>query len=151
MPDLRAETLAYLETHHVMTLATHGAQGSWAAAVFYVSTDFTLTFLSSQRSRHAEDLATDGQCAITIHEDYHEWKDIKGIQMDGRVTKLSGVRQAKAIGRYAEKFPLIRPGQAPALIKAALERVSWYEFRPERCLFVDNSKGFGHRDEITLP
>ncbi len=151
MSELRGEALDYLTAHHVMTLATYGSQGPWAAAVFYVNSDFTLTFLSSTRSRHATDLAANPVCAATIHEDYHEWSEIKGIQMEGRVTALSGTNRLAAIQRYAEKFPLIRPGQAPALIKAALSRVAWYEFVPTRCYFVNNSKGFGHRDEVPLP
>ncbi|GBE25630.1 hypothetical protein BMS3Bbin02_01918 [bacterium BMS3Bbin02] len=151
MPELRSEVLDYLTAHHVMTLATHGTQGPWAAAVFYVNSGFTFTFLSSSRSRHAKDLAANPVCAATIHEDYHEWSEIKGIQMEGRVTMLSGTDRLAATRRYAEKFPLIQPGQAPALIKAALSRVAWYEFAPTRCYFVNNAKGFGHRDEVQLP
>ncbi len=151
MSDVREEVLGYLKTHHVMTLATHGTQGPWAAAVFYVSNGFTLTFLSSPRTRHAQDLANEPRCAATIHEDYREWKDIKGVQLEGRVTTITGIRRIEAIRLYGEKFPLIRPGQTPALIKAALSRVTWYELTPTRCFFVNNTKGFGHRDEISLP
>ncbi len=56
-----------------------------------------------------------------------------------------------AIARYAKKFPVVRPDRAPALIRAALERIAWYELAPDRGYFIDNSKGFGHRDEIPLP
>jgi hypothetical protein len=28
--------------------------------------------------------------------------------------------------------------------------VNWYRLRPERVYFIDNSKGFGQRDEIIL-
>ena len=34
--SLQPEVAAYLADHHVMTLATHGPDGPWAAAVFYV-------------------------------------------------------------------------------------------------------------------
>lgn len=150
MSERRDEVLDYLATHHVMTLATRGSLGPWAAAVFYVNDGFTLNFLSSPKSRHGGDLAADSHCAAAIHEDYSEWTGIKGIQLEGHVRKLSGSDRIEAIARYARKFPVVRPDRAPALIRAALDRISWYELAPERCFFVDNSKGFGHREEIPL-
>jgi len=151
MSDLRVAVLDYLASHHVMTLATSGPGGPWAAAVFYINEGFTLTFLSSAKSRHGADLAADSRCAAAIHEDYTDWQDIKGVQLEGRVRKLSGSDRTKAIARYAKKFPVIRLDRAPELVRAALDRVAWYELVPERCFFVDNSQGFGHRDEIPLP
>ncbi len=151
MSGRREQALSYLESHHVMTLATSGAEGPWAAAVFYVNDGFTLYFLSSPRSRHGGDLTAEARCAAAIHEDYPDWPDIKGIQLEGPVRRLSGTERAAAIARYAKKFPVVRPGRAPELIRAALERIAWYELVPERCYLIDNSKGFGHRDEIPLP
>jgi hypothetical protein len=37
----------------------------------------------------------------------------------------------------------------PAIVKA-LAKVRWFLLVPERFHFIDNSKGFGHRDEIVL-
>jgi uncharacterized protein YhbP (UPF0306 family) len=148
--ERRDEVLDYLANHHVMTLATHGSRGPWAAAVFYVNDGFKLTFLSSSRSRHGNDLAVDSHCAAAIHEDYSDWTDIKGVQLEGQVRMLSGTGRIEAVSRYAAKFPVVRPDRAPALIRAALERVAWYELVPQRCFFVDNSQGFGHREEISL-
>jgi len=150
MSDRYDEVLAYLADHHVMTLATHGPEGPWAAAVFYVSEGFNLTFLSSPSTRHAGDLETDAHCAAAIHENYEDWPQIKGVQLEGQVRRLSGTDRAKAIGRYAKRFPVMRPKSAPAFLQAALARVAWYELTTDRCFFIDNSKGFGHRDEITL-
>ncbi len=150
MSDRRDEALDYLASHRVATLATNGPDGPWAAAVFYINDGFTLTFLSSPRSRHAGDLAADPHCAAAIHEDYRDWPGIKGIQLEGTAHVLTGSGRISAIARYGAKFPVVRPGQAPAVIRAALDRVTWYELVPDRCLFIDNSLGFGHRDEIEL-
>jgi uncharacterized protein YhbP (UPF0306 family) len=109
MPDRSEMALTYLEDHHVMTLATSGAEGPWAAAVFYVNDGFKLYFLSSRRSRHAGDLSAVGHCAAAIHEDYADWPDIKGIQLEGRVRRLTGAERVAAIARYSMKFPVIRP------------------------------------------
>ena len=150
MSDRRDEVLAFLAAHHVLTLATHGAAGPWATALFYVNNGFNLTFLSSEQTRHAGDLASNPQAAVAIHDDYRDWQEIKGIQLEGHVRRLSGTDRIKAVARYAERHPVIGPDSAPALIQAALAGVAWYELITERCFFVDNSKGFGHRDEIDI-
>jgi hypothetical protein len=36
-------------------------------------------------------------------------------------------------------------------IQTALKRVNWYHLTPQQFYFIDNSKGFGHRDEVELP
>ena len=151
MPDRAAEALDYLASHHVMTLATNGSGGPWAAAVFYINDGFTLNFLSSPHSRHGVDLAANPRCAAAIHEDYPDWPDIKGIQLEGAVRRLSGADRVAAIARYAKKFPVVRPDRAPELIRSALARIAWFELAPDRCFLIDNSEGFGHRDEIVLP
>ncbi len=147
MPERRDKVLDYLASHHVMTFAT---VGPWAAAVFYVNQGFNLTFLSSPRSRHGTDRTAEPRCAAAIHEDYSDWTEIKGIQLEGPVRMLTGSERVNAVSRYAKKFPVGRPNRAPDLIRAALDRVAWYELVTERCFFVDNSQGFGDRDEIPL-
>jgi hypothetical protein len=49
---------------------------------------------------------------------------------------------------YADRFRFL--SSPTAAIEAALQRVSWYSLEPERLYFVDNTQGFGHRDEIAL-
>jgi uncharacterized protein YhbP (UPF0306 family) len=140
--------LNYLREHHVMTLATNGPDGLWAAAVFYVSEGFTLYFLSAASSRHAQNMASQPAVAVTIQEDYRYWPDIKGIQAEGQVLRLAGRLQAHAVALYARKFPIIL--DAPPPLSRALSRISWYSFTPDRLYYIDNSAGFGHRDEIPL-
>ncbi|GAB4436023.1 MAG: hypothetical protein Kow0031_17770 [Anaerolineae bacterium] len=140
------KALDYLKQHNVMTLATNGAEGVWAAAVFYVNDGFSLYFLSAPGSRHGLNLAGNPAAAVTIQADYRAWPDIKGIQAEGEVVRLAGRAQAHAIGLYARKFPLIV--DAPPAIARALGKVAWYQFAPHRLYFIDNSVGFGHRDQI---
>ncbi len=150
MSDPRLAALEYLEAHHVMTLASTGPAGPWAAAVFYVNDGFALTFLSSPTTRHATDIEAHGRCAAAIHEDYSEWRAIKGVQLEGSVRRLAGTERVTAIARYAKKFTVIRPDRAPEVVKAALAKVAWYELVPDRCFFIDNAAGFGNRVEIEL-
>jgi uncharacterized protein YhbP (UPF0306 family) len=141
----------YLDRHHVMTLATCGPDGPWAAAVFYVSDGATLVFLSSPTSRHCRNLAQDPRCAATIQPDCSDWAQVKGVQLEGRVSELRGDDAVRARQHYGNKFPVV--GQlagAPATIITALAKVRWYRLVAERLYFVDNSQGFGHRDQIEL-
>jgi hypothetical protein len=145
---IRHKALDYLEQHAVITLATHGSSGLWAAAVFYASEEFDIYFISAGYTRHGQNIADNRRAAGTIQEDYHDWAAIKGIQLEGSVELLSGHDKERAIIIYAQKYPLIQADSGP--IQAALEVMNWYRLTPERLYLVDNSKGFGHRDEVEL-
>ena len=142
---------AYLREHNVMTVATNGPEGLWAAAVFYVNENFDLYFLSAPSSRHSLNIAASPRVAVTIQEDYDDWKKIQGIQLEGSATRLDGLEQARAILLYGKKFSIVANiAQAPAVIAQAFARVAWYRITPTRVFFVDNSLGFGHRDFIAV-
>ena len=146
--DPRKLALAYLHDHQVMTLATVGQNGPWAAALFYVNKEFTLYFLSAGHTRHVKNVVEHPRAAATIQEDYRDWPSIKGIQLEGRVTRLEGVERKKAISLYERKYPFLK--SAPSQIRLGLARVNWYCLSPHRFYFIDNSQGLGHRDEIAL-
>lgn len=148
---LRARVLEYLRAHHVVTLATHGREGPWAAAVFYVNDGFTLYFLSAPKSRHSVNVAALPRIAATIQEDYADWPEIKGVQLEGVASAISADEERRARALYGEKYPVVgKIAKAPAAIVAALAKVRWYRIEPERLYLIDNSRGFGHRDEVVL-
>lgn len=152
MPDASTQrALAYLRAHQVMSLATCGREGLWSAAVFYASEGFDLYFLSSATTRHAKNIEADQGVCATIQEDYQQWQDIKGIQLAGRAVLLQGAERSAAIDCYERKFSFMRavPGMAQDLA-SALKSVGWYRLKPTCLYFVDNSLGFGHRDQIAL-
>ncbi len=145
----RARVLEYLRTHHVMTLATQGDAGPWAAAVFYVNENLTLYWLSAPTSRHSLHLARNPQAAATVHEDYADWPQIKGVQIEGLANEIAGDEAERARTLYGGKYPVIgNRAQMPAAIAAALARASWYKLVPNRIWFIDNSIAFGHREEL---
>jgi len=148
MTDTRSLALDYLNSHHVLTLATHGSEGLWAAAVFYASAGFDLYFLSAGHTRHARNIATSLHVAATIQEDYADWAAIKGIQLEGTVRLLEGREREAAIALYSKKYSFLT--QPISVVEKALARVNWYCLSPSRLYFVDNSRGFGKRDEVKL-
>ncbi|MCI0394104.1 MAG: pyridoxamine 5'-phosphate oxidase family protein [Chloroflexi bacterium] len=145
---VRQAALAYLAGHQVVTLATTGPLGLWAAAVFYASDGFELVFLSAGHTRHGQNLAANPRAAATIQEDYRDWPEIKGIQLEGPVRQLAGAERAAAIALYQAKYPFVAAADAP--LQSALARVNWYRLTPDRLYFIDNSKGLGHRDEVII-
>lgn len=149
--SLTDKVTAYLRSHHVLTLATTGPEGVWAAAVFYVNDGFTFYFLSAPASRHSRNLALNPRVAGTIQEDYSDWPQIKGVQFEGEARRIQGAEQAKTLGLYGLKFAVVgQLHQAPPEIVKAMDKVAWFKVVPSRLYFIDNSLGFGHRDEVSL-
>jgi uncharacterized protein YhbP (UPF0306 family) len=147
--ETRDRALDYLAVHRVVTLATQGPEGLWAADVFYVNDGFDLYFISSPTSRHGSNLAAQPQVAATVHEDYLDWREIKGIQLEGTVEQVSKAEEAGVLALYGRKFPVVANlASAPAPIAAAFAKVRWYKLAAARAYFIDNSAGFGHRDQV---
>ena len=146
--NVRVLALDYLRDHQVMTLATTGNEGPWAAAVFYVNKEFDLYFLSAGHTRHAQNISINYRASAAIHEDYKDWPTIKGIQLEGVVDHLHGSERQNAISLYQAKYPFIK-GAVPQL-RRSLAKVNWYRLVPSRLYFIDNSKGLGHRDQVDL-
>jgi len=141
----------YLRDHNVATLATSDGMNPWAAALFYASDGYTLYFLSSPTSRHCLNLVKNPCVAVTIQEDYSDWLEIKGVQIEGVACEISGGEEKKARKLYGQKFHVVGMlAQAPAAIVQALAKVRWYKIVPQRLYFINNLIGLGHRDEIKL-
>jgi uncharacterized protein YhbP (UPF0306 family) len=146
--DARQEAIDYLRSHHVVSIATLGADGPAAAAVFYVNQGTRLYFLSAPHSLHCRNFMADARVALTIQEDYSDWSAIKGIQIDALVRELEGEEKEEAKRLYGEKFPGVL-GDRPVLaaLAEAVRKVRWYEAAAQRIRFINNQRGFGHKEE----
>lgn len=146
--DPREDLLNYLRAHHVMTLATQGSDGPWAAAVFYVNDGSDIFFLSAPSTRHAQNLAADPRVAATVQEDYSDWKQIRGIQMEGQAVRLNVPDSARPAALLARKFSFTAPRLAEGAIAVAMTRIAWFRLRPTAIYFIDNSREFGWRERF---
>lgn len=146
--NLPPQVADWLARHHVMTLATQGSEGPWAAALFYVRDGDDLIFVSSPSSRHCRDLALQPHCAATIQSQPDDWRSIQGIQIEGHAAELEAGERPRAQQVYSGRFPFVKPGGAPATIAAALARVRWYRLRISRLYFIDNERGLGQREQF---
>jgi uncharacterized protein YhbP (UPF0306 family) len=139
---------AYLASRHVMTVATVGDAGPAAAAVFYAISGRDLVFLSSPTTLHTVNLTRRPQVAITIQDQEADWRQIRGLQIQGVGELLDGADADDARDAFLAKFPgIFGPGVLPAQIVQALAGVRWYRIRVARVRFIDNSLGLGHTDE----
>ena len=170
--DIKEPVLNYLKEHCTMTIATAEGETPWAAAVFYANDGFTLYFLSDPQSRHSIDIAVNPAVGITVHEDYHDWRKIKGIQMEGRAGLVASEEEmTTAVSTYMDKYPFTAPylklmsTPFPSIARQLDKLLSKLPFAPglpttfnvkfykvtaTRVRFIDNEQGFSHKEEFTL-
>ena len=155
--ELKTIILNYLESHHTLSLATVGDGGvPHAASLFYVHRGLKLYFVSSPVSRHGMNLAQNAHVSATINEDYACWRLIKGIQMEGTVNTVGGIWENGRLAlSFVKKFSDVAdffsaPQMLGETIFSEVEGVRFYELIPSRIYFIDNERGFGHREELPL-
>jgi len=151
---LKQQIVDYLKSHNTMTLATCAGDVPWAATVFFASDDLRLYFFSAPESRHCQNLTGNQRVAVAIQEDYKDWREIKGIQLEGSVALVDGVvEKAKAMAIYAIKYPdvikLFTNPDSGVFYKAFL-KVKFYCVTPDKVFFIDNAQGFGKRQELAI-
>ena len=148
---LRERVLAFLAEHHVLTLSTVGADGPWAAAVFYAHDGLKLYFLSAPNTRHAGNIAANPRIAATIQRDYDDWPGIRGLQISGTVRTVAAEDEARVRALYQQRYPLIGGGAGvPRKLLEALDRIRWYAFVPSDIHLIDNTLGFAHREHLPI-
>ena len=150
--ELRAEILAFLDAHTVMSLATSGADGGHAASLMYARDGLALYWVSDPESRHSREIEADPRVAATIAPDYDDFKEIHGLQIHGRARRLdSAAARAKGIARLAARYPFLKQFlSGPAELVRQMGKAAVYRLEPERITLIDNARGFGHRDVLEL-
>ena len=146
-----------LEAHNTITLATCGDENPWAASLFFASDkQLNLYFVSDHRTRHARDIESCPDASATVNADCGLWTEVKGLQIAGSVTVLSGIARLNALRCYLAKFADVRAlFEAPKnkneeTIAQRLKAANMYRLRPSRIRLIDNSKWFGYKIEVEL-
>lgn len=142
----RRKALNYANDRSVLTLATFGGLGVWAASLFYANHEFDFYFLSAPSTRHAKNIGDSPRVSATIQDQVQEWEFVRGIQIEGDVRILMGDERSEAISIYEKKFSFLR--NPPSSLKIALSRVDWYVLEASSVYFIDNSLDFGRRDKV---
>lgn len=136
----------FLAAHNTLCLATVGPEGRpHAAAVFYAAgPDLTLYFLSDPTTRHGQHIGAGAWVAATIEANNQNWQSIRGLQIHGLAAPCTGDEVIVARRIYGERFPFIASVQT---LTAALARARYYRLVPSWIRLIDNTRGFGHKEE----
>jgi uncharacterized protein YhbP (UPF0306 family) len=154
--ELRRLAEGLIENQNTMTLATTKGGEAWAAPVYFVCRGRSFYFFSDPASRHIQEALASGQAASAIHAEGSSWKEIRGLQMSGKIESVgAGLDAAGAIRDYMRKFPFVReffkPGEAFDLAGFSTRfRVRLYRFKPTIVYYLDNRIKFGFREEVNL-
>ena len=144
-PDQVRMVARFLKSQTTLTLATAAHNGApRATPLFYLAADgLILYWLSDASSEHSRSVARRPSAAISIYRPADDWKKIRGVQMRGRVSTVSGAeRREPIVKEYKRRFRL-GPRMDPAIARSTL-----YRFQPRWVRFMDNSRRFGFRFEF---
>ena len=151
--DLAGRIAAFLDTHHVMSLATHGPDGPHAANLFYVRDGLALVWISESDTRHSRDIAVDQRVAATVAPDYTDFTEIRGVQVFGTARQIvADDERRRHLALLEARYPfLLRLKSGPAKLQEGYARAFPYRLQPNRMVLIDNSKGFGHKETLAIP
>lgn len=154
---LRARVRELLVAHTTASLATIGSDGVWAASVFYASDDdLRLIFVTDPSTRHGRNLAAGGTVAATINADVSDWREIRGLQLEGTAAVVPSAERDEAWRAYLSKFGAVqRMLESPAddderRIGLKLRTIPLWRIEPKRMRLLDNRVRFGWKEELVF-
>ena len=147
-----ARVAAFLDAHHVASLATCGAHGPHAANVFYVREEFALLWVSDPRSRHSLDLKAEPRIAATVAPDCFDMDDVRGVQIFGHAQVITNESQRVRARLLLEaRYPCVeRLSQGASGMKEPWANMEFYRLEAMRIVLIDNSRGFAHKETLEI-
>jgi len=146
-----------LTNHYTISIATAAKEELWSASVFYVSDQkLNIYFISFDESKHIQDILKNKRVSATINQDVSDWMQIKGLQLQGSVNKLPEHKREAVLNVYRQKFSSIhRLLELPETedekkIAEQFRSISVFRFKLDWIRLLDNSLGFGSKEEIEL-
>ncbi len=151
--------------HTTLTLATWTAEGPQATPLFFAhvwrSLDddderLLLYFISNPESDHAQALLQQPAVAAAIYQDGQDWQKIRGLQIEGMAHVVSSeAEREQALVTYSAKCPFVAPGllqhdEGPVELVGPLARSRFFVIDVDWIRIIDNTRGFGYREEVTL-
>ena len=139
-------TLELLRGQSTMTLSTCDEAG-WAQATplfYYVDDGLTLYWFSAAKSAHSKHVLREPRVAAAVFVPTEYWKEIRGVQMRGHVSVVTGAMRRKITALYRERFGL------GTMFRLIMPRSLLFRFQPTWIRYLDNAKGIGHKFEVSL-
>lgn len=148
---------AFLDDFYTLTLATQGADGPWAASLFFVrDRHLNLYFLSSRRARHVDHLLAWPGVALTVNADQADWNSIRGLQISGSAELVAEQDRKRVSELYLRKFEQVRQivlapsSETEKTIADRFRTSKFFRIRPKLIRMIDNAEGLGHKVEYIL-
>ena len=155
--DIKKIAIEFINTQHIMTIATSDNQSPWAAPLYYIFHGSAFYFFSKSSSKHITDALKTKKAAASIHFQSTGWADIRGIQMTGKISDTGiNKKSGLAFNAYLKKFDFIGEIKtAVTLINdiTSVEsafKVKFYKFTPELIYYLDNNIEFGFKEVVTF-
>lgn len=101
------QIIDFINTHHLLTLATAKENSPYCANCFYVFDEQKnwLIFSSDSKTKHAQDFIANPNVAGTIALETKKVSKIQGVQLLGTILKLKGAELKMAKKHYFKVFP----------------------------------------------
>ncbi len=145
---LAARITAFLDAHHVMSLATVGGDGPHAANLFYARDGYALIWVSDPTSRHSRHIEERGGVAVTIARDCCDFPDVQGLQVRGRASRIAhSQEEARARARLEARYPFLQR-LSEGKLRNAYERAQLYRLEPECIVLIENQSDFGSKEVL---
>jgi uncharacterized protein YhbP (UPF0306 family) len=145
--DLTARVMAFLDAHHVMSLATVGGDGLHAVNLFYARDGCALIWVSDPASRHSRHIEKRAEVAVTIARDCCSFPDVQGLQIRGRAWRMGHPQeQARARAGLEARYPFLQ--RTEGKLTNAYRRAQLYRLEPECIVLIDNLRGFGSKEVL---
>lgn len=146
MTDTHKSILKIIEGHNTMSVATVSAAGTpHCTALFYVSSGYTIYFVSKKESLHSQNIIHNSDVSLSINRDYNDWKQAYGLQIRGKCQLLDDSESAKIKKLFYKKFPSVK---VLFYDNELMSKVAFYNVTPSKIRLIDNRVSFGYKSEI---
>lgn len=148
--QLLAEARLFLNTTRTMTLATVDDQGRPHACNLQYAADenMRLVFVSNDASQHSQHVQVRPDVAATIYAHDDRPEHIHGLQLHGQISTLTDPTDANAAFElYTQRYPFVA---VTPRFRQIIESMQFYRFTPTWLRWIDNRRGFGWKQELTL-
>lgn len=128
---------AFIRKHHVMTLATAGADTlPWCAHLFYawMPDEKCFVFTTDPATRHGAEMSANPHVAAAIALETRIVGRVQGLQIEGEVRQAEGDDFERARKAYLKRFPY-----------AAVVELQLWTLEPTLMKLTDNTLGFGKK------
>jgi uncharacterized protein YhbP (UPF0306 family) len=122
----------YLASHHLLVLATAGADGTPHAAPMFYAPDGLRIYLSAPSdSRTARNLGANPRASVALADMPTQVTNAESVQLEGEVVAIEGDEAARAADLFAQRYPFLGD---------AVRGASYWRLDPGDVTYVHNDR-----------